>query len=62
MRWKKNALNLLHVEAEEYMRVCFDRANNYLVNAGMVTLRPQDVKAAHADMQREAAALRAAAK
>lgn len=61
VRWKQDALDLLHVEAEEYVRSCFFRANNYLVNAGMCTLRPQDIKAAHADMLREAAALRNAA-
>ena len=62
LRWKQGALDLLHVEAEEYVRAMFFRANNYLVNAGRCTMRVQDVKAAHADMLAEAERLRAAAK
>ena len=52
--------SICNVEAEEYVRVCFDRVTTSSTLAW--SRQPQDIKAAHADMLREAAALRNAVK
>ena len=60
VRFNKEALERIHVEAEEYVRAVLSRANNYTVNAKRCTVRPRDIKAAHNDMLLETQRLRAA--